>query len=842
MSIIEQMVFINRFIFCFCKALNSMKNFYFLIFTNAKFKMMKQFFAKSFFVFVSFLFTNLAYAQGTLEWTLNGSDTTTLNQISTSNIVVNFLKDVQNPVVTNFLTYGYYSPTLQATVSLRNQKYSTVLTNTTTTFPGLSFGSRNSSSEGGIAGNANNPQVVGFTNIYNVLGANIPAAQPNNYMYVSSPSAMPETPTNMFGDVPVFFNGGFDAEGITGATGPSGQDANHGIALYTCVEPLADINADKAGRFYYGDIVIKFNRPVINPVIHVGSLGGSYSYQPLLGGPNQISYFTTELELENTNVTTTLMAGNAIIELDGNNILNNATKPNAGSLEDFSTLFGFSTYGAACGSVRINGTVQEITYKVYLRGSTQSNFSFSKKQADITSANRDPLNGDFWYLSVSLDKPTQQISGNVFIDRDGLTNNNINQSFGIANPKTSVGNTLFANLLNSSGNVVASTAISSDGVYLFDNVPIGVYSVQLTTIPSAGTYASPLPAPITNLPPTWKNTGEYIGAGAGNDFNIDGKSAFILLNTSELKVQVNFGIEQIPETVNFLRFIPTPMVNDILTLNGVLPTLSGSDPEDQIISGTLSGKKLRIDTLPTNALLYYNGVLVITGQIIPNYVSSLLTIKLTTVPPFTDYEVKFNYSYIDAADFPDPTPAYYILRWSSTVVPITLADFKVSKNDCTANLNWTTNTEINADKFEIEYSTNSIFNKIGTVVLSGNSTTPKDYQFNFSMQTGINYFFRLKMINKDGSFANSNIKAINCNNGKVEIAISPNPTLQFFHITGMLDGKNIASIYSKDGKLLSNINVVNYKDIDVSNLSTGIYIIKIMNENGSVVVKRLIKK
>ena len=804
---------------------------------------MKHFFIKSLFVIVSFVFTNFLYAQGTLEWTFNGHDTATLNQISTADVTVNFLKDIQNPVVTNFLTFSYNSPNLQATVSLRNQQYSTILTNTSTTLPGLSYGSRIASSSGGEVGNPNNPQVVEFTNVYNAFGANIPAAQPNNYMFVSSPSANTQLQTDTYGNFIDFFNGGFDAEGTTGATGPSGQDVNHGIALYTTVEPLADINADKAGRFYYGDIVITFNRPVTNPVIHVGGLGGSYSYQPLTGGPNQISYFTTELELANSNVTSTLMAGNANVFLDGNNILNSALKPNGGSLEDFSTTLNFSNYGAASGSVRINGSVQVITYKVYLRGSTQSDFSYSKKKADIVSANRDPSNGDFWYLSVSLDKPVQQITGNVFIDRDGLTNNNINQSFGIANPKTNVSNTLFANLLNSSSNVVASTPISSDGVYLFDNVPVGVYNVQLTTIPSAGTYSIPVAAPSTVLPPGWKNTGEFIGNTVGNDFNVNGLSSFIILNTSEIKVQVNFGIEQLPQSVDFFRIIPRPIVNDIITITGVLPHLSGSDPEDQILTGTLAGKNLRIDTLPTNAQLLYNLIPVFAGQIISNYDPSLLQIKLTSVPAFQDGEVIFYYSYIDAADFSDPTPAFYKLRWPGATLPITLTDFTIAKSNCVANISWKTLAEINADKFEIEYFTNknAILNKAGTIFIDGNSTVTKNYQFNFDMEAGVNYFVRLKMINKDGTYTYSDIKEINCNNNKDEIVIAPNPVQQFFYISGMLPGKNWLHLFSKDGKLISITNVINNKNVNVSSLNAGIYIVKIVNENGSVVYKRLVK-
>lgn len=106
------------------------------------------------------------------------------------------------------------------------------------------------------------------------------------------------------------------------------EDANFGLAIYTAVEPLADISAASNGRFYYGDVVIKFNRPVNDPVVHIGGLGGSYSYIGLDANTYN-TYFTTELELSNgaTASSSSLLAGNLNIALQGNNIVNtNATQ------------------------------------------------------------------------------------------------------------------------------------------------------------------------------------------------------------------------------------------------------------------------------------------------------------------------------------------------------------------------------------------------------------------------------------------------------------------------------------------------------------------------------------
>jgi hypothetical protein len=88
---------------------------------------------------------------------------------------------------------------------------------------------------------------------------------------------------------------------------------------------------------------------------------------------------------------------------------------------------------------------------------------------------------------------------------------------------------LFANLLSLAGNVIATMPITPDGVYLFDNVVPSIYSVQLTTIP--GTIGQPAPATI--LPPTWANTGEFIGNTPGNDAIINGKSTSIFVNSND---------------------------------------------------------------------------------------------------------------------------------------------------------------------------------------------------------------------------------------------------------------------------------------------------------------------
>jgi Secretion system C-terminal sorting domain len=740
------------------------------------------------------------------------------------------------------------SPEINVTVSFRNQQ-----------FTGLNYGSTTAVSNGS-GGFYSNLQTTGL-----VFGVGPLTAQDGG---ITAAGGLPLNSYDFMGAYYVGGSGGPKdnmfttnpkASGAQLATGMNVlaggiSDGNGAFQMFTTAQALFGSANGIGSRVYFGDIVFTFNLPVINPVLHFSGLGGAYRYCPPTGNINNAAdylstFFSTELELVNTGLASTRMSGNPYFDVSGNNILNtNNANPNGGSFDAGLEGGLFNNYGAATGSVKLTGTVKEVVYRVYLQGGTSSQFPWSVVRSAVINNNRDPFTGDIWYAAVSLDKPTQQISGNIFIDRDGLTNNNINTSVGVDNPKTNLGGSLFANLLNTAGQVVASIPVSNDGVYLFDNVPVGTYSVQLTTNASSGTYSSPVAAPATVLPTGWANTGEFVGNTVGSDGTVNGASSSVVVGSEDIKVEVNFGIERLPESVSYETFINKPTLNTFLQLDGGIfnmPVLSGSDPEDQQVPGPLTNKALRIDTLPNNASLYYAGNLVSLGQVIPNYTPSLLEVKFTNPGAGITGIVKFNYSYIDAAGLADPTPATYTIRWpAGGPLPIVLLEFAGIKNNCNASLNWKTASELDSDKFEVEFSTttNTTFETVGTIGASGNSTTTKSYQFNYGMESGVGYYFRLKMYKKDGTFTYSQIIALSCIDTKASIAIVPNPTnTGAFQIRGMAKGKNTVSIYSNDGKLIRTENVINNKDVNISNLAAGTYVIRILNENGTASVERLVK-
>ena len=186
------------------------------------------------------------------------------------------------------------------------------------------------------------------------------------------------------------------------------------------------------------------------------------------------------------------------------------------------------------------------------------------------------------------------ISGNVFNDINGATDNTVNGT-GLGNPS---GTTLYANLLDGAGNVVATVPVNNDGTYTLNSgiVSNTNYTVQIST--NQGTVASP--APITALPTGWIATGEYLGTGVGNDGTINGNLP-IAVGTTNI-TNANFGIEE-PPTANTTT--AATLVNPGGTVSATVPssTFGGTDAS----GGTVDS--IRITGFPTNATsITINGV------------------------------------------------------------------------------------------------------------------------------------------------------------------------------------------------------------------------------------------
>jgi hypothetical protein len=130
---------------------------------------------------------------------------------------------------------------------------------------------------------------------------------------------------------------------------------------------------------------------------------------------------------------------------------------------------------------------------------------------------------------------------------------------------------------------------------------------------------------------------------------------------------------------------------------------------------------------------------------------------------YTRWEVTFN-----VVGF----SGFYLASAGSMILPLDLLTFTGNSDGSTAWLQWKTTNEINVSHFEIERSADGVrFEKLGQLVAGGNS-------YRFSDQptsSGATYFYRLKIVDKDGRSRYSEIVAINLKRSTNWVQVLPNP-------------------------------------------------------------------
>lgn len=188
------------------------------------------------------------------------------------------------------------------------------------------------------------------------------------------------------------------------------------------------------------------------------------------------------------------------------------------------------------------------------------------------------------------------------------------------------------------------------------------------------------------------------------------------------------------------------------------------------------------------------------------------------------------------------------------VVPIDLLSFEVNQLGLNqTSLNWTTASEVNSSRFEVERSINSsdFFNKIGEESARGNSASITHYGpfIDNQVKLGNTYNYRLKMIDKDGEFKYSDIRSITIESGDGILNLGefePNPAVSKSNLSFTLNKASNVTIelYSISGNLVSKLFdselPAGYKTIELQlgNIASGTYN-AVITINGSSFVKRI---
>ncbi|CAN5377842.1 hypothetical protein BH11BAC2_BH11BAC2_26650 [soil metagenome] len=185
-------------------------------------------------------------------------------------------------------------------------------------------------------------------------------------------------------------------------------------------------------------------------------------------------------------------------------------------------------------------------------------------------------------------------------------------------------------------------------------------------------------------------------------------------------------------------------------------------------------------------------------------------------------------------------PVWYTHQ--NTPLPIELLSFDVKKINNKALASWTTATEFNTDRFEIEKSINGIdFKSIGSVPAEGGQNELTSYSFQDDVPLQELTYYRLVDYDFDGSFHYSNIRVLYPDHQDNSLVIYPNPAsgdeIQIA-IASSKEEESIIEIFNTKGQLMISADIfttkgILYLPINIAELSSGLYLIRMVDKSGS---------
>lgn len=172
-------------------------------------------------------------------------------------------------------------------------------------------------------------------------------------------------------------------------------------------------------------------------------------------------------------------------------------------------------------------------------------------------------------------------------------------------------------------------------------------------------------------------------------------------------------------------------------------------------------------------------------------------------------------------------------------LPLTLDNFSASAEKSTVTLNWLTSNEENTSHFEIERSTDGQrFSFLDEIRAKGSIGLVSEYSIVDRQAPAGQQFYRLKMVDLDGSFTYSSVVTVDIET-EVLVNVYPNPTADRITITPQNNELTGVRLLDGTGRVLR--PAMQAGEHDLSMLRPGIYLLEITT-NGTRTVKQIVKQ
>ena len=230
---------------------------------------------------------------------------------------------------------------------------------------------------------------------------------------------------------------------------------------------------------------------------------------------------------------------------------------------------------------------------------------------------------------------------------------------------------------------------------------------------------------------------------------------------------------------------------------------------------------------------------------VPHYFSATKNSSLGGQSDFTSHNSTNgdpnNQLYYGNAAFLSRSGQNFYQKITAGVLPVKFTSFTANKKDDNGFLNWTVaNETATVDHYEIERSLDGIvFNKINAFSKTYSLNNSNNYKYidqNISTLKGNGIiYYRIKQVDIDARFVNSEIRNIKISDKNLIITVYPNPVKEntVLEIDAPTNAAVRISLLSNKGNILQSSTIqtvkgINTKQVSMNNYSKGIYLLKVV--------------
>ncbi len=189
------------------------------------------------------------------------------------------------------------------------------------------------------------------------------------------------------------------------------------------------------------------------------------------------------------------------------------------------------------------------------------------------------------------------------------------------------------------------------------------------------------------------------------------------------------------------------------------------------------------------------------------------------------------------------TPANFasVTAAESGSLPVTLIDFIARRVENLTTLRWQTSEEKNSDFFEVQHSMDTKkWNALGKVTAARESNGQRFYSFQDPAARRGTQYYRLKMVDVDGSFAYSAIRYLDVNAGEL-VSAYPNPAVDKLKIDASVELASLKLTDLSGRSLLELSRPERGSELSLKNYPAGTYLVQFKTADGQSQTIKIVK-